>query len=204
VTALTTRDFTEASDPFALFTEWLAAAQASEPNDPNAMALATVDAEGMPDVRMVLLKAATPSGFVFYTHRESAKGGELDGNKAAAAVFHWKSLRRQVRIRGRVEFVSTAEADAYHRSRQRQSQLGAWASRQSRPLESRLVLEAAVAEYAQKFAQGEVPRPDYWVGYRILPLTIEFWSDGAFRLHDRISFRRKALDAAWTKERLYP
>jgi pyridoxamine 5'-phosphate oxidase len=204
VTALTTRDSAEASDPFALFSAWLAAAEASEPNDPTAMALATVDAEGIPDVRMVLLKAATPEGFVFYSNRESAKGRELDDNKTAAAVFHWKSLRRQVRIRGQVEFVSDAEADAYFHGRPLQSRLGAWASQQSRPLESRLALEAAVAKYALKFALGEVPRPDYWVGYKILPLTIEFWSDGAFRLHDRIAFRRAALNAAWTKERLYP
>ncbi|MGO9007876.1 MAG: pyridoxamine 5'-phosphate oxidase [Beijerinckiaceae bacterium] len=202
--ALTTSDFAEANDPFGLFATWLNAAEKSEPNDPNAMALATVDAEGLPDVRMVLLKAATPEGFVFYSNRQSAKGRELEVNQRAAVVFHWKSLRRQVRVRGPVELVSDAEADAYFRSRPLRSRLGAWASQQSRPLESRLALEAAVAKYAVKFAFGEVPRPAYWVGYRILPLAIEFWSDGAFRLHDRLAFRRTALDEAWTKERLYP
>ncbi|MGP0058359.1 MAG: pyridoxamine 5'-phosphate oxidase [Beijerinckiaceae bacterium] len=202
--ALTARDFAEAKDPFAQFAAWLAAAEKSEPNDPNAMALATVDAGGLPDVRMVLLKAATPDGFVFYSNRESAKGREIEVNGKAAVVFHWKSLRRQVRVRGPVELVSDTEADAYFRSRPLQSRLGAWASQQSRPLQSRLALEAAVAKYAVKFAFGEVPRPVYWVGYRILPLEIEFWSDGAFRLHDRIAFRRTTLDEAWTKERLYP
>ncbi len=202
--ALTARDFAEAKDPFALFAAWLAAAEESELNDPTAMALATVDAEGLPDVRMVLLKAATPEGFVFYSNRESAKGREIEVNGKAAVVFHWKSLRRQVRVRGPVELVGDAEADAYFRSRPLQSRLGAWASQQSRPLDSRLALEAAVAKYAVKFAFGEVPRPVYWVGYRILPLAIEFWSDGAFRLHDRIAFQRTTLDGVWTKERLYP
>jgi len=204
VTALTARDFSDATEPFALFAAWLAAAEKSEPNDPNAMALATVDADGLADVRMVLLKAASAEGFVFYTNRESAKGLELAANMQAAALFHWKSLRRQVRIRGCVEMVGDAEADAYFATRPLQSRLGAWASQQSRPLESRFALEAAVAKYAAKFAFGEVPRPDYWVGYRICPLAIEFWADGAFRLHDRILFRRATVDAAWTKERLYP
>lgn len=202
--ALTARDFAEVTDPFALFAAWLAEAEASEPNDPNAMALATVDAEGLPDIRMVLLKAATPDGFVFYSNRDSAKGRELEINRKAAVVFHWKSLRRQIRVRGPVEFVSDAETDAYFCSRPLQARLGAWASQQSRPLESRLALEAAVAKYAVKFVLGDVPRPPYWVGYRILPLAIEFWSDGAFRLHDRLAFRRADLDHAWTKERLYP
>jgi pyridoxamine 5'-phosphate oxidase len=168
------------------------------------MALATVDSEGLPDIRMVLLKAATPAGFVFYTNRDSAKGHELAANMKAALLFHWKSLRRQVRIRGSAEFVTEAEADAYFASRPLQARIGAWASQQSRPLESRFALETAVAKYAAKFALGDVPRPPYWIGYRILPLEIEFWSDGAFRLHDRIVFRRTATDAAWAKERLYP
>jgi pyridoxamine 5'-phosphate oxidase len=204
VVALTANDLAEATDPLALFSSWLAAADKSESNDPTAMSLATVDAEGLPNVRMVLLKAVTSEGFVFYSNRESAKGLELDLNMKAAALFHWKSLRRQVRIRGQVEFVSEAEADAYFHSRPLQSRIGAWASQQSRPLESRFALEAAVAKFAAKFALGTVPRPPYWVGYRIRPLAIEFWSDGAFRLHDRILFRRQDLNAAWTKERLYP
>ena len=199
-----TRGLSEADEPFALFAAWLAAAEKSEPNDPNAMALATVDAEGLPDVRMVLLKAATTDGFVFYSNRESAKGNELAANMKAALLFHWKSLRRQVRIRGKVELVSDAEADAYFASRPLQSRIGAWASAQSRPLESRFALETAVAKYAAKFALGTVPRPPYWIGYRVRPAAIEFWSDGAFRLHDRILFRRSSSDAAWTKERLYP
>jgi len=168
------------------------------------MALATVDADGLPDVRMVLLKEAEPSGFVFYTNAESAKGEELRSNPKAAGVLHWKSLRRQIRFRGPVERVSDAEADAYFASRALQSRLGAWASQQSRPLESRFALETAVAKYAAKFAFGEVPRPPYWVGYRVLPVYLEFWSNGAFRLHDRIVFRRDAPGAPWRKERLYP
>ncbi len=198
------RDFTQADEPFALFSAWFMEAEKSEPNDPNAMALATTDAEGMPNVRMVLLKGVDASGFVFYSNSESDKGVELAANMKAAAVFHWKSLRRQIRIRGPVEIVEPAEADAYFRSRPVQSRLGAWASRQSRPLESRFALEAAVAKYAAKFALGEIPRPPYWNGYRIRPLSVEFWSDGAFRLHDRIRFRRGALDAPWHKESLFP
>jgi pyridoxamine 5'-phosphate oxidase len=204
VVALTAHDLAEATDPFALFSSWLAAADKSEINDPTAMSLATVDPDGLPDVRMVLLKAASPEGFVFYSNRESAKGVELDLNMKAAALFHWKSLRRQIRIRGLVELVSDAEADDYFRSRPLQSRIGAWASQQSRPLESRFALETAVAKYAAKFALGTVPRPAYWIGYRIRPLAIEFWSDGAFRLHNRIVFRRQDLNAVWTKERLYP
>jgi pyridoxamine 5'-phosphate oxidase len=204
VVALTAGNFSDAVEPFALFAAWLAAAEKSEPNDPNAMALATVDSDGLANVRMVLLKAASAEGFVFYSNRESAKGCELAANMQAAALFHWKSLRRQVRIRGPVELVRGAEADAYFATRPLQSRLGAWASQQSRPLESRFVLEAAVAKYAAKFVFGEVPRPDYWVGYRICPREIEFWADGAFRLHDRILFRRATIDGGWTKERLYP
>jgi pyridoxamine 5'-phosphate oxidase len=197
-------DFTDADEPFALFTQWLDAAEKKEPNDPNAMALATVDANGLPDVRMVLLKAANEEGFVFYTNSESAKGQELLANMKAAAVLHWKSLRRQVRFRGPVELVSEAEADAYFASRPLQSRIGAWASEQSRPLESKFALEAAVAKYAAKFALREIPRPPYWKGYRIRPLAVEFWADGAFRLHDRIQFRRETLQSAWQKQRLFP
>ncbi|MGB8276401.1 MAG: pyridoxamine 5'-phosphate oxidase [Methylovirgula sp.] len=201
---LTVHDFTQADEPFALFAAWFAEAEKSEASDPNAMALATTDAEGMPNVRMVLLKAADPEGFVFYSNSESDKGVELAANMKAAAVFHWKSLRRQIRIRGPVEQVDAAAADAYFHSRPLQSRIGAWASRQSRPLESRFALEAAVAKYAAKFAFGELPRPPYWIGYRIRPLAIEFWSDGLFRLHDRIRFRRESVTAPWHKERLFP
>jgi pyridoxamine 5'-phosphate oxidase len=201
---LTGRDFTEETEPFQLFASWFEAAQKSEPNDPNAMALATVDADGLPNVRMVLLKAVEDSAFVFYSNSESAKGQELQANMKAAAVMHWKSLRRQVRFRGPVTLASDAEADAYFASRALQSRLGAWASRQSRPLESRFALEAAVAKYAARFALGGVPRPPYWIGYKIAPVYLEFWSDGAFRLHDRIAFRRPTPQEPWRKERLYP
>lgn len=201
---LTGRDFTEAAEPFDLFASWFAEAQKNEPNDPEAVALATADADGLPDVRMVLLKEASPAGFVFYSNAESAKGRELEANPKAAGVMHWKSLRRQVRFRGAVERVSDAEADAYFASRALQSRLGAWASQQSRPLESRFALEKSVAKYAAKFALGHIPRPPYWGGYRIKPVYLEFWSDGAFRLHDRIVFRRETPDAPWRKERLYP
>ncbi|WP_026607139.1 pyridoxamine 5'-phosphate oxidase [Methylocapsa acidiphila] len=201
---LTGRDCADAAEPFDLFAAWYESAQKSEPNDPNAMALATVDAEGLPNVRMVLLKAFEPSGFVFYSNDESAKGEELRANMKAAGVLHWKSLRRQIRFRGPVTRVSDAEADDYFASRPLQSRIGAWASQQSRPLESRFALETAVAKYAAKFALGEIARPPYWGGYRIAPLYLEFWSDGAFRLHDRIVFRRDAPDAPWRKERLYP
>lgn len=204
VSDLTVRDFTQADEPFALFSAWFAEAEKSEASDPNGMALATTDRDGMPNVRMVLLKAADPTGFVFYSNSESDKGVELAANMKAAAVFHWKSLRRQIRIRGPVETVDAAEADAYFRSRPLQSRIGAWASRQSRPLESRFALEVAVAKYAAKFAFGEVPRPACWMGYRLRPLAMEFWSDGAFRLHDRIRFCRDSLAAPWHKERLFP
>jgi pyridoxamine 5'-phosphate oxidase len=197
-------DFTDADEPLALFSNWLAAAEKAEPNDANAMALATTDTDGMPDVRMVLLKAFDAKGFVFYSNSESDKGRELTANMKAAAVFYWKSLNRQVRIRGPVELVDEAEADAYFHSRPLQSRLGAWASQQSRPLENRLALEAAVGKYAAKFALGGVPRPPYWIGYRIRALTIEFWSHAAFRLHDRIRFSRAAPEGGWEKQRLYP
>jgi pyridoxamine 5'-phosphate oxidase len=197
-------DFTDAAEPLALFSEWLADAEKSEPADPNAMALATTDADGMPDVRMVLLKGFDANGFVFYSNSESDKGRELAANSGAAAVFYWKSLHRQVRLRGPVEPVSDAEADAYFATRPLQSRIGAWASQQSRPLESRLALEAAVARYAAKFAIGGVPRPPYWTGYRIRPLHIEFWSHRVFRLHDRIRFSRPVPEGEWEKQRLYP
>lgn len=201
---LTPGDFTQAEEPFALFSEWLEEAGRSEPNDPTGMALSTVDAEGLPNVRMVLLKGHDRDGFVFYTNTESQKGQELLGQGKAAALFHWKSLRRQVRIRGPVSLVSDAEADAYFRSRARDSRIGAWASQQSRPLESRFALEKAVAGYAAKFGLGEIPRPPYWTGFRIEPVYIEFWRDGAFRLHDRVVFRRTSAAEPWTKTRLYP
>jgi pyridoxamine 5'-phosphate oxidase len=195
-------DFTERADPFALFGEWLDEATASEPNDPNAMALATVDAEGLPDVRMVLLKGFDTRGFAFFTNYESAKGREILAHPKAAAVFHWKSLRRQVRLRGPVSAVSPAEADEYFATRSRGSRIGAWASQQSRPLESRFALEKAVAKFTAKYPVGEIPRPGYWSGFRIAPVEIEFWKDGAFRLHDRVKFTRQG--GSWAKLRLYP
>jgi pyridoxamine 5'-phosphate oxidase len=195
-------DFTAASDPFSLFAEWLGEAEASEPNDPNAMALATVDGDGMPNVRMVLLKGYDKDGFVFFTNFESAKGKELLAQPKAALCLHWKSLRRQIRVRGTITQVSTAESEAYFSSRPRGARIGAWASQQSRPLESRFALEKAVASYTAKFGVGEIPRPEYWSGFRITPATIEFWRNGTFRLHDRIVFTR--TDEGWSKVRLYP
>ncbi len=202
VSTLTKGDFTKAEDPIALFASWLEEAEKSEINDPNALSLATVDGEGMPDVRMVLLKNFNESGFVFYTNFESAKGLELLQSRKAAMGFHWKSLRRQVRIRGNVEVVSDREADAYYNSRDRGSRIGAWASKQSRPLESRFALEKEVAKYAARFGLGKIPRPEYWSGFRVVPVSIEFWKDGAFRLHDRVVFSRS--DNTWSKQRLYP
>ena len=201
---LTTGDFTAAEEPFVLFAAWLDQATASEPRDPTAMTLATVDAEGIPNARMVLLKGADENGFVFYSNKDSQKGRELDGSPKAALVFHWKSLNKQVRVRGSVERVSEAEADAYFASRAKQAQIGAWASQQSRPLESRLAFEKAIALYAAKYAIGTVPRPPYWIGYRVVPLVIEFWQDRPFRLHDRVEFRRASVGAPWVKTRLYP
>ena len=197
-------DFTEANDPLALFRAWMAEAEAAEPVDPEAMALATVDAGGLPDVRMILLKGADEQGFVFYTNCESAKGRELAANPRAALLFYWKSLGRQIRLRGPVEPATDAEADAYFATRHRDSQIGACASQQSRPLASRAALEAEVARLAKDFGDGPVPRPPYWRGYRLIPLEIEFWRSGAFRLHDRIVFRRASPQQAWTKTRLYP
>ncbi|MFC5759471.1 pyridoxamine 5'-phosphate oxidase [Rhizobium sp. GCM10022189] len=201
---LTGGDFTESEEPFKLFGEWLKEAEASELNDPNAVALATVDEEGLPNVRMVLLKGFDSNGFVFYTNFESQKGREILGQKKAAMCFHWKTLRRQVRARGPVEIVSEAEADAYFATRARGSRIGAWASRQSRPLESRFALEKAVAEYTARYAIGDIPRPSYWSGFRIRPTSIEFWKDQKFRLHDRIEFRRPTPEGAWDKVRMYP
>lgn len=196
--------FTERNDPFVLFAEWMKDAEKSEPNDPNAMALSTVDEEGLPNVRMVLLKDFDDKGFVFYTNYESQKGQEIQATMKAAVMWHWKSLRRQVRVRGLVEKVTEAEADAYFNSRPRDSRIGAWASAQSRPLEGRFALETSVAMYAAKYAIGTVPRPPHWSGFRILPLSIEFWHDRPFRLHDRIVFRRVNQTAGWTKAKLYP
>ncbi len=197
-------DFFTASDPFALFADWLQAAEAHEPNDPNAMALATVDKDGMPNIRVVLLKQMDASGLVFYTNIESAKGVELAQTPKAAANFHWKSLRRQIRVRGVIEPVSPAEADAYFASRPKGSQIGAWASQQSRELADRKTLEQRIAELERQFAGKAVPRPPYWSGFRLIPQEIEFWHDRPFRLHDRLQFLRATPDAPWTKRRLYP
>jgi pyridoxamine 5'-phosphate oxidase len=199
---LTNSDFTARTEPFRLFGEWLDDATKSELNDPNGVALASVDEAGMPDVRMVLLKGFDERGFVFYTNFESAKGRQILANRKAAMCFHWKSLRRQVRVRGPVEVVSDAEADEYYATRPRGSRIGAWASKQSRPLESRFALEKAVAEYTAKFAIGEIPRPGHWSGFRIVPSSIEFWHDRPFRLHDRVQFTRDG--DGWVKTRLYP
>ena len=201
-TPLTSGDFTAADEPFALFETWLNEATKSEPNDPNAMALATVDPDGLPDVRMVLMKGFDTEGFVFYSHIASQKGRELAANPKAALLFHWKSLRRQVRIRGNVTPVTDAEADAYFSSRARHSQIGAWASDQSRPLPDRLALEKRVAEMGLKFGLGKVPRPPHWSGYRIVPQTLEFWRDRPFRLHERLVFERAG--EGWTTKRLFP
>lgn len=199
---LTTGDFTEENEPYSLFGAWLADAEKSEPNDPNAVALATVDPAGLPNVRMVLLKGFDERGFVFYTNFESQKGQEILSSHKAAMCFHWKSLRRQVRIRGDVEVVTEEEADAYYATRPRGSRIGAWASKQSRPLEGRFALEKAVAEFTARYAIGEIPRPTHWSGFRIKPVSLEFWHDRPFRLHDRMEFRRKG--DGWQKVRMYP
>ena len=191
-------------DPFSLFGAWFTEAEASEPNDPNAMALATVAADGMPSVRMVLLKGFDETGFVFFTNLESRKGEQLKANPKAALCFHWKTLQRSVRVEGLVTPVSPAEADAYFATRPRSSRIGAWASKQSRPLASRFDLERRIAEYTARFGLGEVPRPPFWSGFRLAPLRIEFWKNGAFRLHDRLVFTRADLAEGWTIERLFP
>ncbi|WP_255467540.1 pyridoxamine 5'-phosphate oxidase [Roseomonas sp. HF4] len=189
-------------DPIAIFEAWMAEAAASEPNDPNAVCLATAAPDGLPSARMVLLKGIDSRGFVFYTNLESRKGGELAANPQAALCFHWKTLARSVRVEGAVEQVSDADADAYYASRARTSRLGAWASKQSRPLESRFALEKAVAEYGLRYAVGEIPRPPHWSGFRVLPRRIELWRDMPFRLHERRVFHRDG--SGWRLEMLYP
>ena len=201
---LSTADFAEATDPFALFQLWLEEAAGTEINDPEAMTLATVDAAGLPDARMILCKGADARGLVFYSNIDSAKGRELKAHPHAAALFHWKSLRRQARFRGAVSEVSAAESDAYFASRPRGSQIGAWASAQSRPLASRADLEAAVHTYEQRFASAEVSRPEYWRGYRLEPIEIEFWLDRHSRLHERVRFTRAAPESPWESRLLYP
>ena len=191
-------------DPFALFDAWMEEAKASEPNEANAMAIATADAQGRPNVRMVLLKEANANGFVFFTNYESAKGSELAANPNAALCFHWKSTAKQVRVRGPVTKVSDAESDAYFATRAKDSQIGAWASAQSRPMEGRFACEKEVAKYAAKYALAKVPRPPYWGGFRVTPLEIEFWRNRPFRLHDRLVYRRDTATDPWRTERLFP
>ena len=203
-TVARTDQITADSDPFDLFRTWFAEAEAGEPNDPNAMTLATADADGAPSARMVLLKGVDDGGFVFYTNLESRKGGDLSVNPQVALLFHWKSLRRQVRIEGTVEAVSDAEADAYFASRPRGSRIGAWASRQSRPLGSRTELIGEVAKYAARYALGGVPRPPHWSGFRVIPRRFEFWQDRPFRLHERLVFRPASTPGTWETERLFP
>lgn len=191
-------------NPMNLFAQWLELAENSEPNDPTAMSLASVDQNGMPNVRMVLMRRYDERGIVFFTNFESQKGEELLSTPKAAACFHWKSVRKSVRFRGEIEVISDAEAEEYFQSRDRGSRIGAWASKQSRPLESRFALEKEVAIHTAKFGVSEIPRPDYWSGFRLKPLSIEFWNDGKFRLHDRKRFDRDALGDNWNISRLYP
>jgi pyridoxamine 5'-phosphate oxidase len=202
-TWLTGGDFTEAAEPWRLFAAWFEEAKRAEPVNPDAMAVATVDGSGLPNVRMVLLKGFDERGFVFYTNLGSVKAAELDGAPKAALTFYWKALKRQVRARGAVEPVSAEEADGYFATRSRMAQVGAWASKQSAALESRMAFEKAIARYTAKFALGAVPRPPFWSGYRIVPAEIEFWQERLFRLHDRIVFRRSDA-GTWRKTRLYP
>jgi pyridoxamine 5'-phosphate oxidase len=190
-------------DPFAVFGEWLNEATKSEINDPTAMALATVGADGMPSSRMVLLKGFDEHGFVFYTNLGSQKARELLAHPKAALLFHWKSLRRQVRVQGTVSAVTPAEADAYYASRPRDSRIGAWASKQSKAMEGRWELEKRVAEFGLKYAIGEIPRPKFWSGFRVAPEVMEFWKDGAFRLHDRMRLERQS-DGDWLRSALFP
>lgn len=194
----------ETSDPLELFGAWYAEAEKTEPNDPSAMSLATVGPDGTPSVRMVLLKDFDQAGFVFYTNYESRKGQHLLAHPKAALLFHWKSLRRQVRIEGPITKTASGEADAYFATRARGSQIGAWASEQSRPLESRFALEKRVAEYAARHVVGTVPRPPHWSGFRLQPVLIEFWQDGAFRLHDRLEYLRGSPAEPWKTRTLYP
>ena len=201
---LTGGDFTEADEPLRLFAAWFDEAKRAEPINPDAMTLATADPDGIPNARMVLLKGFDQRGFVFYTNLDSVKGRELAGTPKAALTFYWKSLQRQVRVRGDVEPVPAQDADAYFASRSRMAQIGAWASKQSEALESRLAFEKAVARYTAKFNIGAVPRPPNWSGYCVRPREIEFWQERPFRLHDRIAFKRASPNAAWTKTRLYP
>ena len=201
---LTSGDFTEADEPLRLFAAWFAEAKRAEPVNPDAMTLATVDADGCPNARMVLLKGFDERGFVFYTNVDSIKGHELAAAPKAALAFFWKSLQRQVRARGTVEPVSQAEADAYFATRSRMAQIGAWASKQSTALESRLAFEKAIARFTAKFVIGTVPRPPYWSGYRVVPQEIEFWQERPFRLHDRVVFAKTTAPGVWTKTRLYP
>lgn len=194
----------ESADPFVRFAEWMVDAEKHEPNDPSAASVATATAEGIPSVRMVLVRGIDPRGFVFYTNYESQKGQELLSNPHAALCFHWKSLRRQVRIQGPVESVTEQEADDYFQSRPRDSRIGAWASRQSRPMTGRFELESRIAEYGIKFMIGKVPRPPHWSGFRVIPHRIEFWKDRPFRLHDRLIYRRDSVNSPWATERLFP